>query len=155
MPSNEIFSKLLKKSFDILEETSKKRDVEINLSGLNNLLNSIEEKNKKVQNKRRAEKLFGAARATRIGASAARKADMDDLRHYRDPFFSPPKPKKTAAKEISKKEFRKIVERKIPHSVVDYGEQQRELRKKQNSRMIFGTLLFGVVIIGILIGIYT
>jgi len=126
MPSNEIFSRLLKKSFDILDETSK-GSRGINRGDLDNLLNLVREK-KETEKRSRAEKLFGAARASQ----KPRMSDAEDLRHYRDPFYSPPKsePKKKITKELKTQ-----VKRKIQHSTVDYGAEQKRIRKKQSAVM--------------------
>jgi len=144
MPSNEIFSKLLKKSFDILDETSK-NSRRIPHNDIEDLLELVRDR-KKTVNKQRAEKLFGAAQASQRGSSGLRKSDADDLRHYRDPFFSPPKPKDTSFKKVKLK---------IQHSTEDYGEQQRQRHKKESHRMLLYMSILAIGLVAIAVGLNT
>jgi len=135
-----IDSKLLNKTFEIVSEATKDRSRGIQRRDLDEILNLMRDDKRK--NLERAKKLkIAGARSSQN----PRKSDADDLRHYRDPFFSPPKTKSVdLTKEIKRK-----VSKKLPHSTIDYGEEQKLIRKKQNAtvavRMLY--LAMGVAVL--------
>jgi len=133
MPSNKVFSELLKKSFDISNGVSRSDDKR---SGYNRF-DKIDKLTALIQDmpKKSTSKRVSTAINSYRGKNKSIRAAVK-LSQYSDPF------EKVV---VEKPSVKKIV--KKTYSNIDYNQEQKQLRTKQNAKLVIGMFLLGTSLI--------
>jgi len=153
--TNNVLSQLLKKSFEIIDESSR-GDTSKTLSRTGEILDILRE-HKKNSNNNNNNNNFAATKKSLSAAEFFRDRQSKPLHKYEDPFevLAATKPKiKPKLSEQPPRKMKKSSE-KYCSQEIDYGEQQKQLQKKKNAKIIKAMLwLGGSLVLIALIGEY-
>jgi len=155
-----VVSKLLKKSFEIIEEASRGGDnmrLSSKTSEIMDILKDHKEtlRNLEIKKKRDSQKMMAT-----MEAPQPRGAERQSLHKYFDPFEDviSKKQSQKPRRNISEKPPRQMMKsaEKFNTHEIDYGEQQKILQKQKNTKIVKGMLwLGGILAVLIVLGMNT